>query len=142
MTVRTARCHCGHLTMECSGAPKKISMCHCLQCQRRTGSLFSIAVFYAREKVAVATGKTGTFERESASGFPVTFHFCPDCGSNVFWEPARLPHLIGVAAGAFADPDFPMPEQAVWMKEGHGWIALPEGITAFAENPVAQLPDR
>ena len=136
MTLRTASCHCGALVLHCAGAPKKISLCHCLQCQRRTGSLFSVAVFYEREKVTIEQGATGSFERESASGFPVAFRFCPACGSNIFWEPARMPHLIGVAAGAFADPDFPMPVQAVWTSQGHGWLRLPEGIEAFEENPV------
>ncbi len=136
MTHRTASCHCGDLTLRCDGAPRKISLCHCLQCQRRTGSLFSVAVFYDREQVSIERGTTASFVRESASGLPVTFRFCPGCGSNLFWEPARMPRLIGVAAGAFADPDFPMPDQAVWTKEGHHWIDLPEGIAAFEENPV------
>jgi hypothetical protein len=40
-------------------------------------------------------------------------HFCPECGSTVFWEPARMPRLIGVTVGAFGDPSFPRPEQSV-----------------------------
>ena len=43
----------------------------------------------------------------------MTFHFCPECGSTLFWEPERMPPLIGVAVGAFADPSFPQPEQSV-----------------------------
>ena len=102
MMSRKAHCHCGRLELDCAGEPKKVSLCHCLDCQRRTGSTFSIAVFYERASVGIAHGAPHSFERQSASGFPVKFHFCADCGSNVFWEPARLPHLIGVAAGAFA----------------------------------------
>lgn len=135
MISRTASCHCGQLDLICAGEPRKISMCHCAQCQRRTGSLFSIAVFYERDQVTIEHGTTHSFERQSASGFPVAFHFCPQCGSNLFWEPARMPHLIGVAAGAFADPGFPPPEQAVWMKESHPWLILPDEIAAFDTNP-------
>ena len=115
-------------------------MCHCRDCQRRTGSLFSIAVFYERGRVGVERGLTNSFERPSASGFPVTFHFCAGCGSNVFWEPARLPELIGVAAGAFADPDFPRPEQAVWTQDKHPWLCLPDDMPAFRENPPPRAP--
>jgi hypothetical protein len=32
----------------------------------------------------------------------VTFHFCPNCGSSVFWEPSRIPEAIAVAVGCFA----------------------------------------
>jgi hypothetical protein len=110
-------------------------MCHCLDCQRRTGSAFSVAVFYARDRVRVDCGTSVVFERGSASGFPVRFHFCGRCGSNVYWEPARLPDLIGVALGAFADPSFPRPEQSVWTKDKHEWLGLPEDMAAFTVNP-------
>jgi hypothetical protein len=135
MEPRGARCHCGDLELRCSGDPKKISMCHCLDCQRRTGSAFSVAVFYQRDRVRVVRGTPNTFERQSASGFPVRFHFCPRCGSNVHWEPQRLPDLVGVAIGAFADPDFPVPQQSVWTRDKLAWLALPDGVTTFDLNP-------
>src|SRR3546814_16776287 len=78
------------------------------------------------------------FKRPSASGRDVAFHFCPDCGSSLWWEPERLPHLIGVAAGAFADRDFPMPEQAVWAEQRHAWLDLP--LPAHPRNPVKTAP--
>jgi hypothetical protein len=135
MTLRTARCHCGTLALTCEGEPAKVSMCHCLDCQRRTGSAFSVAVFYPREQVILASGEPISFERTSASGFPVRFFFCGGCGSNLYWEPARMPHLTGVAIGAFADPDFPPPQQSVWTKDKHAWIDLPPDMPAFEVNP-------
>jgi hypothetical protein len=111
-------------------------MCHCLDCQRRSGSPFSVAVFYPREHVRIAQGSSKVYQRPSASGFDVSFHFCSRCGSNIFWKPRRLPDLIGVAIGAFADPDFPMPEQSVWTTSKHHWLDLPETMTAWEQNPV------
>jgi hypothetical protein len=117
-------------------------MCHCLDCQRRTGSVFSVAVFFARNSVHVERGVTATFERPSASGFPVNFHFCARCGSNIFWEPRRLPDLVGVAVGAFGDPGFAIPQQSVWTKDKHRWLSLPEGMATFEENPQPRaVPD-
>lgn len=40
MTTRTASCSCGQLQIEVQGEPVRVSVCHCLACQRRTGSLF------------------------------------------------------------------------------------------------------
>jgi hypothetical protein len=135
METRIARCHCGGLQVECSGVPRKISMCHCADCQRRTGSAFSIAVFFAREAVRVASREYGTFERPSASGFSVAFGFCRSCGSNVFWEPRRLPDLVGVAAGAFAAAQLPRPDQSVWTRDKVAWLVLPDGMPCFETNP-------
>lgn len=46
-----------------------------------------------------------------------------------------MPDLVGVAAGAFADPNFPRPEQAVWTQDQHAWLGLPEDMPRFVENP-------
>ncbi len=135
MTERAATCHCRALRLACAGEPYKVSMCHCIDCQRRTGSAFSVAAFYPREAVRIE-GATHSFERDSASGNRVRFHFCPDCGSNLFWESARMPHLIGVALGGFEDPGFPAPEQAVWARDRHAWVAVQGDIPHFEENPT------
>ena len=137
MGSRVASCHCNRLVISCMGDSKKISMCHCLDCQRRTGSLFSVAVFFERDRIHLLQGEPNSYERGSDSGFPVRFHFCGDCGSNVYWEPARMPTLIGVAVGAFADPAFPLPHQAVYVKHKHSWLVLPVEITAYEERPSA-----
>ena len=101
MTQRAARCYCEQLRLVCQGAPRKVSMCHCLECQRRTGSALSVAAFYERDLVKVVKGITRSYQRVSASGLPVTFHFCENYGLNVYWEPACLPRLTGIAVGAF-----------------------------------------
>ena len=134
MTLRVASCHCGALEVECRGEPRKVSLCHCRQCQRRTGSAFSVAVFYAREQIEVR-GATASFVRPSASEFDVDFRFCPSCGSYLLWYPERMPALVGVAFGGFADRAFPMPDQAVWAEEGHDWVELPERMVSYARNP-------
>jgi len=47
--------------------------------------------------------------RGGASGFEIRFHFCPNCGSNVYWESDRTPEYYGITVGSFADPGFPAP---------------------------------
>jgi len=123
MATRTAASACGQLQVTCRGAPQKVSLCHCLDCQRRTGSAFGIAAFYPREAVA-AEGRASRYRRSADSGFAITFHFCPDCGATVFWEPERKPEAVAVAVGAFADPGFPAPTQAVWEERRHPWVTL------------------
>ena len=115
-------------------------MCHCVDCQRRTGSLFSIAAFFERSAVSVVDGASKTFTRNSVVGKLVTFHFCPECGSTVFWEPERMPRLIGVAGDAFGDPSFPQPEQSVFTRYKHAWLGLPGDMPAFATMPPTGSP--
>ncbi|WP_422364899.1 GFA family protein [Pelagibius sp.] len=123
MSKRTAACACGQLRITCEGAPLKVAVCHCLDCQRRTGSAFGISAFFARGAVN-PEGRDITFRRTAESGHVITFHFCPDCGSTVFWEPEVWPDAIAVAVGAFADPFFPRPEKAVWENRAHPWVKI------------------
>ncbi|WP_298016798.1 GFA family protein [uncultured Parasphingopyxis sp.] len=138
--TRNASCHCGALVLRCAGEPAKVSLCHCDDCQRRTGSLFSVCAFFPRTAITVEGRDAKVFRRASASGSDVAFHFCPDCGTTLWWEPDRMPHLIGVAVGGFADPDFPMPAQAVWDEHRHRWLELPEAISVHERNPVRKPP--
>jgi hypothetical protein len=119
--ARTATCACGNLRVTCEGEPRKVSLCHCLACQKRTGSTYGVAAFFNREDSRV-DGPSRSYVRQSDSGFPVTFHFCPDCGSTVFWEPRRKPGAIAVSVGSFADPAFPAPTQAVYDEHRHAWV--------------------
>lgn len=120
--ARVATCACGQLSVTCHQDPAKISLCHCLECQRRTGSTYGIAALFHRSDVE-PRGEARQYTRLADSGFQVVFHFCPNCGSSVYWEPRRAPDLIAVAVGAFADPDFPAPSQAVYTQHRHAWVA-------------------
>lgn len=124
MTRRVAGCACGQLQIHCTEEPIKVSLCHCLECQRRTGSPFGIAAFFEAGATEII-GPSRSYQRGSDRGFPVTFHFCGTCGSTVFWYPSRIPTAVAVAVGCFADPLFPAPTQAVYGEHRHGWVVTP-----------------
>lgn len=121
MQRRVATCACQQLRVDCVGDPLKVSLCHCLECQKRTGSAYGIAAFFSRDAVETL-GEARTYRRGSDSGHAVNFHFCPGCGSTVFWEPERKPDMIAVAVGCFGDPAFPAPTQSVYEERRHAWV--------------------
>ena len=125
--TRQASCACGQLTAACEGEPVRISMCHCLACQQRTGSVFGVQARFPRDRVTVR-GRASQFTRAGDSGQAITFSFCPSCGSTVFWETSGLPGLMAVAVGAFADPQFPAPRHSVYESRRHLWVSVPAAI--------------
>lgn len=127
MTTRRATCSCGQLTVTVKGEPLRISVCHCLACQRRTGSAFGVQARFAREH-ATAEGRSLVYVRTADSGHAVTFHFCPSCGATVYYELAQVPDAVAVPVGAFADPSFPPPLVSVYEARQHPWVALPADI--------------
>jgi hypothetical protein len=127
MTTRQASCSCGQLRAICEGEPVRVSMCHCLACQKRTGSIFGVQARFPRDNVATH-GRATTFRRKADSGNTVTFHFCPDCGATVYWQIDAQPDLTAVAVGAFADPNFPSPRFSVFESCRHGWAMSPSEL--------------
>lgn len=125
--VRTAACSCGQLTATVSGDPVRVSICHCLACQRRTGSVFGEQARFRREDVQVR-GRSTEYVRVGDSGGSATFHFCPECGATVYYEAAWMEQFVAIPVGAFADPTFPAPVFSVYEDRKHAWVTVPEDI--------------
>ena len=126
METREASCSCGRLRVTAEGEPVRISMCHCLACQRRTGSVFSAQARFPEDRVRVA-GRFTEYVRTSDEGEERTFRFCPECGATVFYTTGGAPGVVAVPIGAFADPSFPDPTVSVYESRRHSWVAVPDG---------------
>lgn len=131
---QTGRCACGNVRFEVVGEPSRVTACHCKECQRRTGSAFGVGCYYSAGDFKLTTGITKTFRRSSASGRWVTFQFCPECGTTVFWHAEAVPTLVGVAAGTFDDTDCIAPKRHVWASSAQKWITFPEGAEILQQS--------
>jgi len=92
-------------------------VCHCTERQRRTGSAFGVAAYCPKEQVRTA-GPSKIYVRGGDSGRKIEQHFCPECGSTMFWCSQHFPDLIGIALGAFADPSMPGPRYPCGRRDG------------------------
>ena len=124
MKTYQATCACGQLQITCEGEPISVSVCHCLACQRRTGSAFGVEARFLRDQVTNIDGKEVLFNRVADSGSTVTNHFCPQCGSTVYGVLSTEPHFVFVAVGAFADPNFSAPQYSLYEARRHPWVVL------------------
>lgn len=129
MTTRTATCACGQLSAVCEGEPTVVA-CNCTWCQRRSGSPYGLGAYFKRSSVRT-TGESTVFARPAPQGRKITNHFCPSCGSTVFWFLDLRPDEVGVSVGCFADPSFPQPARAVWTQHQHHWVRFPESAELF-----------
>jgi hypothetical protein len=132
--TRIAHCCCGSLRAEVTGEPALAAACHCIECQRRTGSSFGVTTWFAREQVRTE-GPSKVYVRGSDSGRKVEFHFCPDCGSTVYMYVETVPALVGIAFGAFADPSMPSPTLSAWETTRHPWVTFGHELQHFERQP-------
>jgi len=101
-------------------------MCHCLNCQRRSGSVFAAQARWPRERVTLK-GESTQYVRTGDEGSKARFHFCPICGATVWYTNDAMPDTIAIPIGAFADPKFPAPSFSVYEERRHAWVSVPVG---------------
>ena len=131
---RTAQCSCGQLAVTVEGDPELVVLCNCTQCQRRTGSAFGIGAYFEHDRVTGISGEQTIFQRFSDSGRQAEAHFCPVCGTTVYWQLEMWPARYGLAVGCFADPKFPQPIASVWSATKHDWVRAPEDCREFEDQ--------
>ena len=106
-------------------------MCHCLACQRRTGSVFGAQARFARQAVEI-TGTGTEYVRVGDEGRRARFTFCPACGATVYYVVEGSEDSIAIPVGAFAEPSFPAPTSSVYEERMHSWVTLPEDMEHMA----------
>jgi hypothetical protein len=131
---RTASCLCGDLRITVEGEPARVNMCNCTECQRRSGSAFQLGAFFDEGQMKSVEGAFNVYSRTGGSGNLIDLHFCPTCGVSVFFRPQARPSILGIHGGCFADPDFPSPDTAGWIKRKHDWVVVPDGTKTFDET--------
>ncbi|MEO0063157.1 MAG: hypothetical protein RLZZ08_1717 [Pseudomonadota bacterium] len=120
-----AHCQCGQLCAHVADSAQAMTvLCHCIDCQRRSGSPFGTIAYYPRDAVEI-TGEAREFTRPTDAGNTFTHGFCPVCGSSVYARASRMPEITGVMVGAMADPAFPPPLRSVYEQSQHQWLELP-----------------
>ena len=97
-TTQTASCTCGAVGITVQGTPAFSAICCCADCQARTGSAFGLSAYFQADQVVARYGTPTTYRRMSDKNRWLDFRFCPECGTNVWWEAEFLPGKVGIAA--------------------------------------------
>jgi hypothetical protein len=128
-TRRSGGCRCRAVRLETRGEPVRISVCHCLDCQRRSGSAFAAQARFPDADVTI-TGETRIWSRTGDAGGRIDDRFCPACGSSVAYAIDSMPGVTAIPLGAFDDPHgVPAPTVSVYEERKHPWLAiLGEGV--------------
>lgn len=125
-----ARCQCGQLKIHVPGPTTAVVACHCIACQRRSGSPFGAAAYYPHDQVKVE-GEAKRYDRATEPGGTFENYFCPNCGSTVYFRGSKNAEVTGVAIGAFVDRHEMAPIRSVWEQSKHPWVTIPTALQHF-----------
>lgn len=135
-------CLCGRIRFETTGAPDRVTVCHCRFCQRATGSAYMVEPIFARTALVLKAGTPAVHDQVSAgSGKIVHVHFCRDCGTRLWLSFERFPDAVGIYAGAFDDPCWfeidPAVSKHIFLSVARTDTVIPANIPTFAEHTLA-----
>jgi hypothetical protein len=124
MTTRVASCRCGQLRATVTGEPVRVSVCHCLDCKKRSGSAFAVQARWPVDQCRT-DGKSSTWSHRADSGNRISHHFCPNCGSSLHYViEGKFDGLVAIPLGAFEDPYFVSPKLSVWEGRKCDWVEI------------------
>jgi hypothetical protein len=123
-------CACGAVRYRLTSDPLFVHCCHCLNCQRQTGSAFVVNLLIEANRVEVLAGEPKPVEVPRGDGSTQRIYRCPSCQVAVFSEYGG-PELRFVRGGTLGDPRSVTPDVHIYTRSKVPWLALPDSAPAF-----------
>jgi hypothetical protein len=127
----TGGCQCGEVRYRLEGEPIELTVCHCRECQRQSGSAFGMSLLIPAEGFELLSGSLKFFEVVCDSGRKKSCAFCPDCGTRIYH---RTDAGISIKAGTLDDTSRLRPTAHYWTKRTQPWVVIPDEVCRFADD--------
>ncbi len=131
----TGGCQCGTIRYEVAGAPKRVEVCHCSDCQRQSGSAFGMTMVVIEADFRLIKGNLKTYASKSAAGRAKLGAFCPECGTRIYHKPEWRKGMVSVKPGTLDDTSWLKPEMHLWTCSKQPWVIIQEGVEAYETQP-------
>lgn len=131
----TGRCHCGAIAYDADIDPEKVSICHCTDCQKLSGSPFRVTVATGRENIRISGGEPRLYVKTGDSGRKRLQYFCGDCGAPLFVTgTGEAAEIWGIRWGSIDQRLELQPQRQIWCNSAVDWLS---GIPALPGLPQA-----
>jgi hypothetical protein len=137
MTSIDGGCLCGSVHYSSRMAPLTTAVCHCTDCQKQSGSAFSINLLLPAESFVVVGDTLASYEKAGGSGHPVRRFFCNACGSALYAEVAVMPGVLAIKAGTLSNAASTQPGMHLWYASALPWVVVDRDLTCFEQSPTA-----
>jgi hypothetical protein len=127
-------CLCGKVRYSGEAEPAFVGVCHCRNCQKASGTAFSVAVAVPTPALSIQ-GTLKTFEDRGHSGKRLYRRFCPECGSSVTDEAEAMPNVTMILAGTLDDSSWVKPTIEIYRDSAQPWVQLSGDRPRFPKMP-------
>ena len=126
-------CACGEIRYRLTSPPMFVHCCHCLDCQRQTGTAFVINMLIEATRVKLLGGTTFAVVVPRDEGRLHRIFRCPRCQVAVWSEYGGRSEVHFVRAGTLDDPAQVSPDVHIYTGSKLPWVTLPASAPAFDE---------
>ena len=130
-------CLCGSVRYRSDAAPVMTAICNCRNCQRQTGTAFSVIVAVPKGALVMEGEEPASYQDVGESGSSVVRRFCQKCGSPIFSEVAVTPTLDWIKSGTLDDVSWLKPEVNIWCDSAQPWVQMSDALPRVPRNPPA-----
>ena len=134
-TKFTGGCMCGKVRYECTADPIFMGNCHCLDCQKATGTAYEAAIGIPAATLKV-TGQVKYHDNQADSGNIMSRGFCPECGSRLLGKVSAMPDLAMLTAGSLDDATQYEPQMDIYTSSAQPWDHMNPALPKFAKMPM------
>ncbi len=127
-------CLCGAVSYETQAEPAIVGHCHCIDCQKSSGTGHCTHVGLPEASLKV-TGVIKFYDRPADSGNIIGRGFCPECGSAIFSRNSRMDGMAFLRASSLDDPNSITPQMIVYASRAPKWDTMDPSLPSFAEMP-------
>lgn len=121
-------CLCGNVTYSSAVEPVAQAICHCLDCQKQTGTAFSMVVGLAESDLEVTGSSHAIYSTIGDTGNGVDRHFCSNCGSPIYSAPKAMPGFAFLKAGTLDDTSWLKPTTNIYCETAQPWVTIDENM--------------
>lgn len=115
-------CQCGRVTYEADIEPEAVSICHCTDCQRLTGTAYRVSVSTPRERFRITAGDPRLYVKIADSGLKRLQFFCGNCGSPICTTgEGEEDSYVGIRLGTINQRRELTPRKQVWCSSALPW---------------------
>lgn len=129
--INEGGCACGEVRYRLDARPMFVHCCHCLDCQRQTGSAFVVNALIETDRITLLAGRPKPHAMPTDSGRPHDIYRCPTCGTALWSDYGGRPYLRFVRAGTLDDPNAVEPDVHIFTRTARSWVRFPEGARVF-----------
>jgi len=124
-------CACGAVRYRLESVPLFVHCCHCLDCQRQTGSAFVLNALIESTRVTLLSGATIAIDVPTDSGRPHEIHRCPQCEVALWSHYGGVRKISFVRIGTLDTPSAFKPDVHIYTRSKVPWVVIPEGVPTF-----------